>query len=351
MVEARVLFDEMEERNVITWTSMISGYCRVGDVEEGFNLFCRIPERNVVSWTAMIGGFAWNGFHQEALLLFLEMMRNSGIRPNRETIISLAYACAAMEFPRLGKQLHSYLIINGLEDDDYDGRLCKSLIHMYSSFGILDYAHCIFNNSTQNHVVQSVNCLISGYVRTGQLEKAQNLFDSVAIRDKVTWTSMIDGYFDIGHVSKACHLFNNMPDKDAIAWTAMVSGHVQNELFPEATYFFSEMRSHGVSPLHSTYAILFGASGAMACLDYGRQLHSLLIKAQSVFDLILDNSMISIKNSGREKPAKLTNTPYAACKANFPFVSLFDGEASITFILPFFTLFYLSVVRVIQSFS
>ncbi|KAF2316297.1 hypothetical protein GH714_041638 [Hevea brasiliensis] len=292
--EARALFEEMEDRNVITWTSMIAGYCRAGEVEEGYFLFQRTPKRNVVSWTAMIGGFTWNGFYEDALLLFLEMKRSSHIIPNAETFISLAYACAGVGFHRLGKQLHAQLIIKGLDHDDYDGRLSKSLTYMYSSFGFMDSAHFIFNKNSNNNIVQSYNCMINGYIRIGQLEKAQNLFDTMPVRDKITWTSMVDGYFSTGNVSQACYLFRNMPDKDAVAWTAMISGHVQNELFDEATYLFSEMQTQGISPLSSTYAILFGAAGAMACLDQGMQFHGMLIKTLSDMDLILDNSLISM---------------------------------------------------------
>ncbi|CAK7356210.1 unnamed protein product [Dovyalis caffra] len=294
MEEARVLFEEMEDTNVITWTSMIAGYCRVGDVQEAYCLFYRIPDRNVISWTAMISGFTWNGYYEEALLLFIEMKRSSDIAPNGETFVSLAYACAGMRFHHLGKQVHTQLIINGSEYDDYDGRLAKSLIHMYSSFGIMDYAHYIFNRNLNSYVVQSCNCMINGYTRTGQVELAQELFDTVPVRDKITWTSMINGYFNIGNVSEACYLFENMPDKDAIAWTAMISGLVQNELFAKATSFLLGMRAHGVPPLSSTYAILFGAAGAMAHLDIGRQLHSMLMKTLSDFDLFLGNSLISM---------------------------------------------------------
>ncbi|KDP45941.1 hypothetical protein JCGZ_11844 [Jatropha curcas] len=294
MEEARALFDEMEDRNVVTWTSMIAGYCRVGEVEEGYFFFQRTPARNVVTWTAMISGFTWNGFYEDALLLLLEMKRSSGIIPNTETFISLIYSCAGIGFHRLGKQLHAQVIINRFEYGDYDGRLSESLIYMYSSFGFMDFAHFIFNKNSNHYVVQSCNCMINGYIRIGQLQKAQNLFDTVPIRDKITWTSMIDGYFSIGNVSEACHLFQNMPEKDSVAWTVMISGHVQNELFAEATNLFTEMQAHGFSPLSSTYAILFGATGALACLDQGRQLHAMLIKTLSATDLILDNSLISM---------------------------------------------------------
>ncbi|XP_044503045.1 pentatricopeptide repeat-containing protein At1g32415, mitochondrial-like [Mangifera indica] len=242
----------------------------------------------------MIGGFTWNGFHEEALLLFIEMRRKYDVRPNRETFISLAYACAGMGFPHPGRQLHAQVIVNMLEYDDYDGRLSKSLIHMYSIFGVMDFAHCIFNKNMHNCNVQSFNSLISGYIRVGKLEEAQNLFETIPVRDEISWTIMIDAYLSVGDISNASYLFYNMPYRDAVAWTAMISGYVQNELFVEATYLFLEMRAHSVAPLNSTYSILLGAAGAMANLDQGRQLHCMLIKTQSGFDLILENSLISM---------------------------------------------------------
>ncbi|XP_062073762.1 pentatricopeptide repeat-containing protein At1g32415, mitochondrial [Humulus lupulus] len=294
MEEAKALFDEMKDRNVITWTSIISGYCRSGYVDEGYSLFQIMPERNVISWTAMIGGFAWNGFYEEALLLFVKWKRSFDLKPNEETFISLAYACAGAGWPCLGKQLHAQIIINNLDKNDYDGRLSKSLVHMYSTFGNMNFASFIFTKNLNNFTVQSCNYLINGYIQTGDLERAQNLFDKVPIRDKVSWTSMISGYFSVGEVSKACHLFWNMPDKDAVAWTTMISGHVHSELFIEATNIFSEMRVQGVLALNSTYCTLLGAMGAMAYLDPGRQFHCLVIKTQYKFDLILDNSLISM---------------------------------------------------------
>ncbi|CAB4309756.1 unnamed protein product [Prunus armeniaca] len=294
MEEARVLFDEMVDRNVITWTSMISGYCRSGNVDEGYSLFQKMPERNVVSWTAMIGGFAWNGFYKEALSLFLKLKGNCDTKPNGETFISLVYACAGIDLPNLGKQLHAHLIVNGWEYDDYDGRLSKSLIHMYSAFGIMNSAYFIFIKNSSNCTAQSCNSMINGYIQIGQLDQAQHFFDNVPIRDKISWTSMITGYFSVGQLSKACYLFQIMPDRDAVAWTAMISGHIQSELFAEATDFFSEMRSEGVSPLNSTYSVLLGAAGAMAYLDPGRQFHGLLMKTQYESDLFINNSLISM---------------------------------------------------------
>ncbi|XP_019444988.1 PREDICTED: pentatricopeptide repeat-containing protein At1g32415, mitochondrial [Lupinus angustifolius] len=291
--EARVLFDEMKCRNVITWTSMISGYCREGSMEEAYCLFRKMPEKNVVSWTAMIGGFTWNSLFQEALLLFLEMIL-SGAKPNGETFISIIYACAGLGFPFLGKQLHAQLIVNSWKLDDYDCRLSRSLVRMYSVLGLMDYAHNIFEGDLSYCDDQSFNSMINGYVQSGQLERAQDLFDRVPIQNKIAWTCMVAGYLSAGQVLKACNLFNKMPDRDSIAWTSMIYGYVQNELIAEAISLFAEMMGHGVLPMNSTYAVLFGAIGSIAYLDQGRQLHGMQLKTIYEYDLILENSLISM---------------------------------------------------------
>ncbi|KAK4802497.1 hypothetical protein SAY86_000700 [Trapa natans] len=294
--EARALFEEMGEdyRNVVTWTSMVACYCRIGDVNEGYFLFSRMPEKNIVSWTAMIGGFTWNGFYKEALLLFREMSMTLDMKPNEETFISLSYACGGTGYPLLGKQLHAQLIVDGWYLNDYDGRLSKGLIHMYSMFGLMDCAHYVFMKKSDNYSVQSLNSMIDGYIRMNQLEKARILFDTAPVLDKISWTTIISGYLRYGQVSEACHLFNRMPEKDSVAWTAMLSGHVDNELFGEAVSLFSEMCAHGILPLAVTYAVLLGAAGATANLDLGRQYHCLVLKEHLEIDLTVQNSLISM---------------------------------------------------------
>ena len=292
--EAKLLFESMGERNVVTWTSMVSGYCRYGDVHEAYRLFCEMPERNVVSWTAMISGLVWNEFYREALLLFLDM--NKGLDPNDETLISLAYACGGLGvgFHRLGQQLHAQVISNGWESVDSDGRLAKSLVHMYASSGLIDSAQYLLNESFD---LQSCNIVINGYLRIGDLERAQTLFVQVErLHDKVSWTSMINGYLDAGDVSRAFDLFHELHDKDGVTWTVMVSGLVRNELFAEAASLLSDMMRHGLKPLNSTYSVLLSSAGATSNLDQGKHLHCVIAKTTACYDpdLILQNSLVSM---------------------------------------------------------
>ena len=46
-------------------------------------------ERNVVSWTAMVSGYAQNGQHGKAVETFLEMWKQAGVQPNELTLSSV----------------------------------------------------------------------------------------------------------------------------------------------------------------------------------------------------------------------------------------------------------------------
>ncbi|KAB1221585.1 hypothetical protein CJ030_MR2G027102 [Morella rubra] len=51
---ACALFDELTERNTVTWNTMISGYSRYGDVETARGVFEEMPLRDIASWSTMI---------------------------------------------------------------------------------------------------------------------------------------------------------------------------------------------------------------------------------------------------------------------------------------------------------
>ena len=58
---AERLFWEMPVRDFAAWNAMIHGYCENRRVEEGLKLFEKMPSRNVISWTSMISELDQNG--------------------------------------------------------------------------------------------------------------------------------------------------------------------------------------------------------------------------------------------------------------------------------------------------
>ncbi|XXG70606.1 hypothetical protein AAC387_Pa07g0047 [Persea americana] len=73
--------------------SLVAMYSRCGCVDEAFRVFDGVPEKNVVTWSAMISGFAMNGNGREALDAFGEM-RRMGVPPDDQTFTGVLSACS-----------------------------------------------------------------------------------------------------------------------------------------------------------------------------------------------------------------------------------------------------------------
>lgn len=73
-------------------TSLISMYCKCGDLDDAKKLFHEMPRKDVVTWNAMITGYAQHGAGQEALNLLNEM-RRGGTKPDRVTFVAVLSAC------------------------------------------------------------------------------------------------------------------------------------------------------------------------------------------------------------------------------------------------------------------
>eukprot|EP01018_Ginkgo_biloba_P030838 Gb_14966 [translate_table: standard] len=81
------------ESNVIVATALIDMYSKCGSIEDAGRVFDNMPERNVVSWNGMIIGYAQNGCGKEALQLF-EQMISFTEKPDHVTFIGVLSACS-----------------------------------------------------------------------------------------------------------------------------------------------------------------------------------------------------------------------------------------------------------------
>ncbi|XP_023005935.1 pentatricopeptide repeat-containing protein At2g33760-like isoform X1 [Cucurbita maxima] len=79
--------------DVILGTAMIDMYAKCGSVDLAREIFDQMQMKNVITWSAMIAAYGYHGQGGKALKLF-PMMLSSGILPNRITFVSLLYACS-----------------------------------------------------------------------------------------------------------------------------------------------------------------------------------------------------------------------------------------------------------------
>ncbi|KAK8935594.1 Pentatricopeptide repeat-containing protein [Platanthera zijinensis] len=81
--------------------ALITMYSRCGNVDDACIIFGEMNERNVISWTSMIAGLAKHGDARRALQLFNEML-SAGLRPNEITYLAVLSACSHVGLVREG---------------------------------------------------------------------------------------------------------------------------------------------------------------------------------------------------------------------------------------------------------
>ncbi|GFP83968.1 pentatricopeptide repeat-containing protein at5g19020 mitochondrial [Phtheirospermum japonicum] len=207
--DARLVFDEMVDRNVVTWNVMLNGYVKAGLVDSGRELFDGFPEKDVVSWGTMIDGYVQIGKLREALAIYREMRHTGLAFPNEVMIVDIISSCGQATKLVEGQQFHALAVKLGFNRYDF---MQATLIHFYGACRELKLARLQFEEGNKDHVA-CWNALISSLMKNGMLDDASRLFGSMPERDIFSWSSMISGYSQNGELNLAIELFHEMVDK------------------------------------------------------------------------------------------------------------------------------------------
>ncbi|KAK7371201.1 hypothetical protein VNO78_36769 [Psophocarpus tetragonolobus] len=206
---ARLAFDQMGVRNLVSWNTMIDGYMRSGNIEDALQMFDGLPVKNAISWTVLIGGFVKKDCHEEALECFREMQL-SGVAPDYVTVIAVIAACANLGTLGLGLWLHRLVMT---QDFRNNVRVSNSLIDMYSRCGSMELARQVFDRMPQRTLV-SWNSIIVGFAVNGLADESLNYFNSMQEEgfkpDGVSYTGALMACSHAGLIDEGRGIFENM---------------------------------------------------------------------------------------------------------------------------------------------
>ncbi|XP_072995651.1 pentatricopeptide repeat-containing protein At4g18520, chloroplastic-like [Typha latifolia] len=141
---------------------LLDMYAKAGNLEGCIKLFDEMPDRDLISWCTLISGYANHGFEVEAFGLFRGMHR-SGVKPNHFVISAVLKACALSRISELGLLVHGLVFKSGLGVDRF---VEIGLVDTYSKCGNVDDALKLFYEIPMKNAV-SWNAMISGYVHNG----------------------------------------------------------------------------------------------------------------------------------------------------------------------------------------
>ncbi|OVA16362.1 Pentatricopeptide repeat [Macleaya cordata] len=144
--------------DLILVTAVLHMYAKCGNLEIAEKIFEELQQKDVVSWNAMISGYSKTGQLEMVLKFFHRMQVESSVSPSFVTVLVTLQACADSAKILFGETVHGYITKLGLSSDTSVEVL---LINMYSKCGKLNLAFQIFNGVTREGL-NSWSALIHG---------------------------------------------------------------------------------------------------------------------------------------------------------------------------------------------
>lgn len=152
--------------------SVLNVYGKCGSIEDSRKLFDYMDQRDLVSWNSLISAYAQIGDLCEVLLLLKTMRVQQGLEPDPQTFGSVLSVAASKGEVKLGRCFHGRILRAGF---DLDAHVETSLIVMYLKSGNIDIAFRMFERSSDKDVVLWT-AMISGLVQNGSADKALAVF-------------------------------------------------------------------------------------------------------------------------------------------------------------------------------
>ncbi|OAY80674.1 Pentatricopeptide repeat-containing protein [Ananas comosus] len=123
--------------DVVLGTSLVNMYARCGLVRRAREVFDAVPQKNVITWTAMISGYGMHGYGRRAIELF-HRMRNEGPQPNGVTFVAVLSACAHAGLVKEGREAFASMKMDYGLVPLVEHRVC--MVDLYGRAGLLDDA-------------------------------------------------------------------------------------------------------------------------------------------------------------------------------------------------------------------
>ncbi|KAK6937974.1 Pentatricopeptide repeat [Dillenia turbinata] len=287
------------------------------EYKDAFPMSLPLHTKNPQALYKDIQRFAHENKLKEALAI-MDYLDKQGIPVSPTVFSSLIAACIRAKSLVYAKQIHAYIRINGLENNEF---LRTKLVNMYASCDSVEDAKRVFDGlpcrtvypwnallrgnvisgrkqnqqvlSTYSEMresgvqlnVYSFTCLLKSFAGSSSLLQGlrvhallikNGLVDSALLR-----TCLLDIYFKCGKVKLARRVFDEMSERDIVVWGAMIAGFSHNRLQREALEYVRLMLEEGFYPNSAILTMILPVIGEVWAKKLGQEVHAYVVKTKS----------------------------------------------------------------------
>ncbi|GMP79023.1 hypothetical protein CsSME_00034729 [Camellia sinensis var. sinensis] len=319
---------------------LLNMYAKCGDLDYAHQLFDEMPRRNIVSWTSLVSGYAQFGRANESFSLFASMLVHC--HPNEFAYASVITSCGI----ECGRQVHALALKTSFDRYIY---VANALINMYSNgcdYGVYDddykdEAWMVFRDMKFRNLV-TWNSMIAGFSIRGLEDRAMGFFSLMHCEDvgfdRATLlsvlsslcrnrnsssrsdaalglqccfqlhclviktgflmeigvaTAIVKAYSDLGGAVDDCYniFLETSGSRDIVSWTGIIATFAERD--PERGFFlFCQLLQEGLAADSYAFSAVLKACAGLVTQRSALAVHSQVIKAGFEDYVVVANALI-----------------------------------------------------------
>lgn len=288
------------EMDVILGSSMINFYCKVGLLEAAEAVFEQMVEKDVVTWNLMIAGYLQEGNTDKALDTCRRMLE-ANLKFDCVTLASIIVICVKSCSMVVGTAAHGYAVRNRLESDV---NVACCLIELYAISGRIEHARRVFNAVIQRDMILW-NLMISTYADCANSSEALKLLNDMTINgispNAACWDSAISAFIRNSQFEDALDVFNEMlltkTRPNLRTWSQLISSLSRNGMHQEVKDLCCKMQEVEPTPSPTIYSAVLLAIKTAASVHYGKAVHASVVKKGLLLSKSVIKSLLNMYSS------------------------------------------------------
>ncbi|KAK3161170.1 hypothetical protein QOZ80_1BG0073240 [Eleusine coracana subsp. coracana] len=329
-VHGHMLRTGLTDVKIAVSNGLVNMYAKCGAIVNASKVFQLMEERDRISWNTIISALDQNNDCEEATMHY-HLMRQGSIIPSNFAVISCLSSCAGLRLLTAGQQVHCDAVKCGL---DLDTSVSNALVKMYGECGAMSECWKVFNSMTEHDEV-SWNSVM-GVMASSQapisesVDAFSNMMRSGLTPNKVTFVNLlaalsplsvlemgkqvhamvlkhgitednavdnalISCYAKSGDMNSCEHLFSKMSGRrDAVSWNSMIAGYIYNGNLQEAMDCVWFMVHSDQMMDCCTFSIILNACASVAALDRGMEMHAYGIRSHLGSDVVVESALLDM---------------------------------------------------------